>query len=427
MNPINAKPDKTVNSIQTGDFLSALRKSKGLTQQEIAEQLGITNKTISKWERGDGLPDITMLPLLAEIYNVTSDELLAGHRIISINPSNTTLIAQNNKKRVDFMLHKKYYEFTNITIFLSALLLFVSIAFFTLLLLLPVNHIITISIGASMALFAVLLFGFSFELITYRSFFYSIKNIESEWKGNSTYNQYIKKVQMNLRFILILYTSFAIIILPLSACKESITYNNVSFLTISLQKYLLLLPKLIVIASIISIFIDAFLRMFYFKQGIPFKVITIFLSAMVMLFSLFYSFENILIHQQKEETLTNEDFEDFVRRYLTIYNVYLVHSPIQSLENFENTESSSPELSYGVTKTDPDLLDKYLNDSPRYDPFRNVTGFNYTKHCILRRFTTKEQIKRTKKIHTVFIPLYIIEFFSILFFYNKRTKKLPNK
>lgn len=53
-----------------GEFLSALRRSKGLTQQEVADRLGVSNKTVSSWETGASYPDISMLSSIAELYAV---------------------------------------------------------------------------------------------------------------------------------------------------------------------------------------------------------------------------------------------------------------------------------------------------------------------------------------------------------------------
>ena len=64
-----------------GEFLAILRKSKRLTQQEAADRLGVSNKTVSSWETGASSPDISMLPAIAELYGVTCDELLRGERI----------------------------------------------------------------------------------------------------------------------------------------------------------------------------------------------------------------------------------------------------------------------------------------------------------------------------------------------------------
>ena len=70
-----------MDAAKTGGYLAMLRKTKGLTQQEAAEQLGMSNKTVSKWESGGGFPDITVLPALAELYGVTADDILAGESL----------------------------------------------------------------------------------------------------------------------------------------------------------------------------------------------------------------------------------------------------------------------------------------------------------------------------------------------------------
>ena len=63
-----------------GAFLAALRKAHGYTQQEVADRLSVSNRTVSSWECDSALPDILLLPALAELYGVTADEILAGER-----------------------------------------------------------------------------------------------------------------------------------------------------------------------------------------------------------------------------------------------------------------------------------------------------------------------------------------------------------
>ena len=63
-----------------GGLIAALRKANGLTQRELAEKLGVSDKTVSRWERDEGLPDLALIPVLAEIFGVTCDELLRGAR-----------------------------------------------------------------------------------------------------------------------------------------------------------------------------------------------------------------------------------------------------------------------------------------------------------------------------------------------------------
>lgn len=69
-----------MNITNMAGFISESRKSKNLTQKQLAEKLNITDKAVSKWERGLGYPDITTLSALAEILGVTTNELLNGQR-----------------------------------------------------------------------------------------------------------------------------------------------------------------------------------------------------------------------------------------------------------------------------------------------------------------------------------------------------------
>ena len=59
-----------------GAFLAVLRKANGMTQQQVADRLNVSNKTVSKWERAETYPDITLLPALANLFGITVDQLL---------------------------------------------------------------------------------------------------------------------------------------------------------------------------------------------------------------------------------------------------------------------------------------------------------------------------------------------------------------
>ncbi len=63
-----------------GEFICKLRKEKGLTQANLAEMLSISNRTVSKWENGDGMPDVTLLQELSKALGITVDELLSAER-----------------------------------------------------------------------------------------------------------------------------------------------------------------------------------------------------------------------------------------------------------------------------------------------------------------------------------------------------------
>ncbi|MBQ3049909.1 MAG: helix-turn-helix transcriptional regulator [Oscillospiraceae bacterium] len=69
--------------LMIGDKLKKLRRNRDLTQEEVAAHIGISYQAISKWERGDGYPDITMLPTLANYFGVSVDELIGMDEIAS--------------------------------------------------------------------------------------------------------------------------------------------------------------------------------------------------------------------------------------------------------------------------------------------------------------------------------------------------------
>lgn len=78
-----------------GIFISTIRKSKTMTQQELADKLGVTNKAISKWETGEGYPEITIIPELAKELGISIDELLTGKRSDS---DNIPLVTHNHNQ-----------------------------------------------------------------------------------------------------------------------------------------------------------------------------------------------------------------------------------------------------------------------------------------------------------------------------------------
>ena len=67
-----------MNPQETGRLISRLRRERGLTQRQVAEALHVSAQAVSKWERGLGCPDVSLLPPLAGIFGVSAERLLAG-------------------------------------------------------------------------------------------------------------------------------------------------------------------------------------------------------------------------------------------------------------------------------------------------------------------------------------------------------------
>lgn len=68
-----------MDQAKTGSIIQSLRRDLGLTQNELADMVGISDKAVSKWERGMGMPDLSLLPKLSEILKVDMESLISGN------------------------------------------------------------------------------------------------------------------------------------------------------------------------------------------------------------------------------------------------------------------------------------------------------------------------------------------------------------
>lgn len=113
---------------KTGKLISSIRKDKGLTQKQLADSLGVSNATISKWETGKGFPDISLLEPLASVLDITVSEILAGERHKN-NDENNSLI--NDLVEISIKEQNRKIKVTNWIIAITVALLYISISVIT--------------------------------------------------------------------------------------------------------------------------------------------------------------------------------------------------------------------------------------------------------------------------------------------------------
>lgn len=93
-----------------GKFIAVLRKSQGMTQKELAEKLGVSDKTVSHWEREESAPDISLIPVIAEIFSVTCDELLRGEKSSAkaepSDPIHENDLSEKGEKQIKYLFEK---------------------------------------------------------------------------------------------------------------------------------------------------------------------------------------------------------------------------------------------------------------------------------------------------------------------------------
>lgn len=105
-----------MDNIKTGILIKDLRKEKGMTQKDLAERLYITDRAVSKWERGLSAPDISTLEPLAKILGITITELITGQRMNTCEnvkeiEENVQEVIAYSEKEIDIktnLLRKKY-------------------------------------------------------------------------------------------------------------------------------------------------------------------------------------------------------------------------------------------------------------------------------------------------------------------------------
>ncbi len=93
-----------MNQQEIGRFIAQLRREKKLTQEQLAELLGVSNRTVSRWENGRCMPDLSLLALLSEELGVTVSELLNGRRMneqemLQLRDSITALLELSEKEQ----------------------------------------------------------------------------------------------------------------------------------------------------------------------------------------------------------------------------------------------------------------------------------------------------------------------------------------
>ncbi len=111
--------DIIVEKKTIGKFISALRKANGMTQKELGEKLFVSDKTVSRWECDECTPELSLIPSIAEIFGITTDELLRGERNNQDREASSEDVTSKQKAKSDkqfkLMLHSRKKKFTNLS------------------------------------------------------------------------------------------------------------------------------------------------------------------------------------------------------------------------------------------------------------------------------------------------------------------------
>ena len=135
--------------MKTGKFIADLRKEKGLTQEQLGEKIGVTNKTVSRWETGVYLPPADVMLVLGELFSVSVNEILSGKRLTddeykeAAEENLTQVIKASSfslKDKIEFFKKKWLKEHIAIMVFIGICIIAVFIAGIL------INNVILVSI-----------------------------------------------------------------------------------------------------------------------------------------------------------------------------------------------------------------------------------------------------------------------------------------
>lgn len=255
-----------------GIFIAHLRKEKQLTQKNLADLLGVTNKAISKWERGYGFPEISILPALAEALDVSVDELLRGekneHGFDAVHQSEQNRILPQKQSEdqslssMMFLVHAAYHKFTNHLIWALWLAVLGLICFYTI---------------TFVTLYEKLGFGIQLTLLTasivlvftlinrlHHSLKSSMKMVNADVENNEIRN-IIRSTGNHLRRALWVWGISFILPLPYILFDHSAYAKSI----LAFEEYVLIVPFFLLFGGIVIYFgQNVFLNQFYDRWGI---------------------------------------------------------------------------------------------------------------------------------------------------------------
>ena len=167
--------------IKIGKFIAECRKNKKITQEELAEKLYITDRAVSKWERGLSLPDADKMIDLCNILGINVNELLNGEKIA---------MKDYNKKTEELLVEMaKQEEIKNKKIFASMYLTYIAVFVFYIGIICLASYalkegpvLLTIVVVATIIMLAISLFAFKYEVYTG---YYECNNCHHKYSSNS--------------------------------------------------------------------------------------------------------------------------------------------------------------------------------------------------------------------------------------------------
>lgn len=374
-----------------GSFIAILRKAKGMTQRDLAELLNISDKSISRWERDETAPDISLLPVIAEIFSITTDELLSGERKIRTDNGNDNTISKKAQQNLQqHIAHKSMSRYKSLSI---------------------------ISIGVSaIGFIAAMLCNFSFlraNLGFYISLMFSIAalifqcvitvNTNFSLSCDSIENEYLNSLKSKINSIL----SAVIIITAIifSATLPLITLVNDAYCGIHVYDFFPTSATYAILTSIISAVILIIMHKNQLDKRLALKCLIAALVLPIITYVVMYGISHSLVISSPHHVYDN--IEEFIAFAET-------HSP----NSTDGTRAPHQDFNYETIE--------FKGVDHQYNWLNNSMAFVEVKNNKIIVFTY-EQFDIAKNKGEILIPIFLImvilETFIPIFIYFRRRQK----
>lgn len=350
--------------------LSALRKQAGFTQQQLADLLNVSNKTISQWETGRTLPDITMLVRLSEIYEMKLDELLDQKGQTSIP----------NDALIEILLTNKYKDKLLIIygLQLCGLILFFGIYFYL--------HHFSIPYAIKLV----------FDCI---SSFLAIH----VYRSSQRYQVSRSAAQLNLFNICCVLLISHLVIIPCSNTFLRLFINDPHAylypnLYLNFSQYIQLFPLVLTLIICIQLLLHS-LRVIVTHRTLNHRIVKL-LLAFILVVGGSYGVYNAYINKVDTQTFTYQNnYNAFKQKY-----EWLVYVHDLGTTDF--------------TSIDPTSMDKVLNNE-RVEGYKGIVGFDDDKLCVYKIDREAKISKWQPILYVVFLICDGMSMIFLLRFYRK--------
>lgn len=425
-----------------GQFIAALRKASGMTQKDLAERLNVSDKAVSRWERDECAPDLSLIPVIADIFGVTSDELLRGERRpASASEGATTesdgqTLSVKSQKQIQYIMNRTLMQY-KIQCLIAA-----GIAVVGMVIAMTINALNQALVGFFVGLVMVIIAVICLIVFTILSSFKCIaEELESEavngFKKSIIYTAY--------GVCCFMLVGFYCFILPLSGVDVAyvgITWNVLSDQIAGnaiISGVICLVAGFILHGILIKCGIQEVGRAVIANRRLIVKTLAILAAVMLLTFGAEMAFIDLADSEMLFVSGTTFDNYDTFKEYMETpveYNGHLIDNENVTVSIEEDYVSFSDtsddyynkhEIRYYDTQeirnSDGKLLLRYVDRNEAVSSIHYSSSDDYLPITVYTRDDVRKQSDIMEDVAVVLISVFFVEIIAAVLIYMKKREK----